>query len=245
MNLTLIRFWPLLGILAAALLPTSALAGVQTQLDVLAESECTILDGRLFIWPSYEGPFVLRHVQNITGSIRAFPSNDEPNVTAIELPDLLYMGTLSSRMSTLTTLSAPNLVSAENIEIWRPTTGGMVDLSRLRSVDENLQLAGDFSRIATTSLQNVGALTICNKWCETAPEWDDAEAQALDVDLPSLETAGQLSLVGNISRFVLSTLSIAARPQPVHELDEYGIDHVPNIAYRHRNCKPSPRLACF
>ncbi|KAL4924934.1 uncharacterized protein BDV17DRAFT_294885 [Aspergillus undulatus] len=177
------REWgkPLLGILAAALLPTSVLAGIQvcnppdehtrswnitsqTQLDVLAESECTILDGRLFIWPSYEGPFVLRHVQNITGSIRAFPSNDEPNVTAIELPDLLYMGTLSLRMSTLTTLSAPNLVSAENIEIWRPTAGGTVDLSRLRSVDENLQLAGDFSRIAMTSLQNAGALTICNKW---------------------------------------------------------------------------------
>ncbi|KAL4947053.1 hypothetical protein BDW69DRAFT_128582 [Aspergillus filifer] len=55
------------------------------------------------------------------------------------------------------------------------------------------------ARIAVTSLQNAGALTICNKWCETTPEWDDAEAQALDVDLPSLETAGQLSLVGNIS----------------------------------------------
>ncbi|KAL4909603.1 hypothetical protein BDW74DRAFT_173097 [Aspergillus multicolor] len=101
-------------------------------------------------------------------------------------------------MPTLTALSAPNLLSAENIEIWRPAAGSTVDLSRLRSVEDNLQLAGDFSRIELTSLQNASTLTVCKKWCETTPEWDDAEAQALDVDLPSLETAGQLSIKGNI-----------------------------------------------
>jgi hypothetical protein len=63
----------------------------QAQLDAL--SECTTLDGRLSIWHSYEGPFVLRNVQNLTGSISAFPTNKwpAPRVTSIELPDLLHM----------------------------------------------------------------------------------------------------------------------------------------------------------
>jgi hypothetical protein len=118
----------------------------QAQLDAL--SECTTLDGRLSIWHSYEGPFVLRNVQNLNGSISAFPSNKwpAPRVTSIELPDLLYMMMARMDMRTLTSFSAPKLISAEGIEIYRSAPGSTVDLSSLRSVEHSLHLAGGFSR---------------------------------------------------------------------------------------------------
>jgi hypothetical protein len=74
----------------------------QAQLDAL--SECTTLDGTLLIRHSYEGPFVLRNVQNITGTIRAFSFERglRPKVTSIELPDLLYMDWSYTDMPTLT-----------------------------------------------------------------------------------------------------------------------------------------------
>ncbi|KAL2827128.1 hypothetical protein BDW59DRAFT_144296 [Aspergillus cavernicola] len=212
--MNLLQAWLLLVTFAAGLLPTSVLASVcdprdlpyrewnissQAQLDEL--SQCTTLDGRLSIWHSYEGPFVLRNVQNITDSITAWPNKEglDPKVTSMELPDLLYMAKSFTDMPTLTKFSAPKLISAEMIEMYRTAAVSTVDLSSLRSVGVDLLLTGDFSSINLNSLHNASTLTICNKRCLTTPEWKDAVAQALDIDLPFLETAGQLSIRGNIS----------------------------------------------
>ncbi|KAL2784870.1 hypothetical protein BJX66DRAFT_316003 [Aspergillus keveii] len=206
--------WSLLVTLTAGLLPTNVLAGIcdppdpsykgwnitnQAQLDAL--SECTTLDGRLSIWHSYEGPFVLRNVQNLTGSISAFPTNKwpAPRVTSIELPDLLHMTWAWMDMRTLASFSAPKLISAEAIEVYRSAPESTVDLSSLRSVEQSLHLAGDFASIELSSLYNASTLYICNHRCLNTPAWEDPEApQALDINLPSLEIAG-LALGGRIS----------------------------------------------
>ncbi|KAL3490335.1 hypothetical protein BJX62DRAFT_238148 [Aspergillus germanicus] len=206
--------WSLLVTITAGLLPASVLADMcdppdphykgwnitnQAQLDAL--SECTTLDGLLSIWHSYEGPFVLRNVQNITGSITAFPKNKwpAPRVTSIELPDLLYMPWAWMDMRTLTSFSAPKLISTEGIEIYRAAPGSTIDLPSLRSVEQSLHLAGGFSSIDLNSLHNASTLFICNKWCLNTLLWQDPEPpQALDINLPSLEIAG-LALGGHIS----------------------------------------------
>ncbi|KAL4860450.1 hypothetical protein BDV12DRAFT_205044 [Aspergillus spectabilis] len=253
--MNLLQAWLLLLTFADGLLPTSVLASVceapdlayrnwtitsQAQLDAL--SECTTLDGTLLIRHSYEGPFVLRNVQNITGTIRAFSFERglRPKVTSIELPDLLYMDWSYTDMPTLTKFSAPKLISAGEIEINRPTAGSTVDLGSLTSVKQHLQLVGDFSSINLNSLRNASILTICNNRCTTSPEWDDAMAQELDIDLPALETAGRLSIGGNISRFVLaiSTVATAASGRAEWILIMF-------LASRHLDCKPSPRMARF
>ncbi|KAL2861953.1 hypothetical protein BJX68DRAFT_223547 [Aspergillus pseudodeflectus] len=213
--MSLLHSWSLLATFVAGLVPTSVLASIcdepdlphrnwnissQARLDEL--SQCTTLDGKLYIWPSYEGPFVLQNVQNITGDIWEFPTKEGlvPKVTLIELPDLRYVTKVSVDMPTLTKFSAPKLISAEGINIYSPVAGSMVDLPTLRSVDDSITLRGNFSSINLNSLQNATSITICNEECEEpTPESRDALAQELDVDLPSLETAGRLIIRGNIS----------------------------------------------
>ncbi|KAL3469915.1 hypothetical protein BJX99DRAFT_264733 [Aspergillus californicus] len=206
--MNLLQAWSLVTF-AAGLLPISVLASVceapklthrnwnitsQAQLDEL--SECTTLDGKLLIWPSYKGPFVLRNVQNITGTISAYSSERglQPKVTSIELPDLLYIDWSHTDMPTLTRFSAPKLMYAEWIEINGPTAGSTVDLSSLRSVEETLQLQGDFSSLHIPMLWNMPSFMGLTFWepidfklvAESLFEIE-LEGDVRSVDLPNLK----------------------------------------------------------
>jgi hypothetical protein len=87
-------------------------------------------------------------VQNITGDIWESPTKKGPasKMTSVELPDLQHLAKFSSETSSLTRLSAPELLSAQGIMIYRPVAGSTVDLSKLKSVEDSLHLMGDFSR---------------------------------------------------------------------------------------------------
>lgn len=76
----------------------------QSQLDTLADT-CTTLNASLNILPTYDGPFYLPNIRNITGQIgyrnNYDASRSAPTPTSIDLPDLedcdsVYLGSLPS-----------------------------------------------------------------------------------------------------------------------------------------------------
>ncbi|KAL4874974.1 hypothetical protein BJY04DRAFT_172249 [Aspergillus karnatakaensis] len=99
--------------------------------------------------------------------------------------------------------------------IRRPAAGSTVDLRSLRSVEGSIHLEGAFLSVNLNSLYNASSLQICNEPCDTTPEWNDAVAQTLDVTLSSLETAEELRIKGNISRYGLASSVLP------------NIDHIP------------------
>ncbi|RAL14531.1 uncharacterized protein BO97DRAFT_272057 [Aspergillus homomorphus CBS 101889] len=177
----------------------------QSSLDTIARN-CTTVDGSIVIATNFTGSFYLPNVRNITGLIR-----DEweiysagPTPTSISLPDLEFMGSDMDlqRMSSLTSVSAPNLKRAG----WAISMDYVqdVDLRSLETV-RYLTVAGKLSSLRLDSVRNVaGFVNICNKdRCDKRA----SAAGPLNISLPSLQTVGSIEVDGSLSGLALPNLT--------------------------------------
>ncbi|KAL4958434.1 hypothetical protein BDW69DRAFT_47352 [Aspergillus filifer] len=181
----------------------------QSELDQIA-SECTTINGSLYISKSYKGRFYLPNVQNITEGISWVQDFDDyynrPEPTSLELPDLEEIGKSLALydIASLLKVSMPRLKKirwSSNLEYVQEA-----DFRALESV-HNLDLRGNMTgnSLRLDSLRTVGQkLSICNKdMCDS----EASPAGSLDISLPSLQSVPRLILNGRISSLEIPSLT--------------------------------------
>ncbi|KAL4765143.1 uncharacterized protein BDW70DRAFT_128555 [Aspergillus foveolatus] len=199
--------------LAAASLPVLSLAQNQTcegplvvsaqeHLDIIGR-DCTTIVGDLRFNETYTGPFVLRNVQNITGSLMAVLweqesiANRQVQVTQVSLPDLKYINKLDFMFSAaLVNVSAPKLEMAKGVWMTQVPEESEAHFPVLRDVDY-LVFNGNYSRIEVPGLRNVtGFLEI--------EHGNNTNNHPLNVSLASLEYVNRFVASGKTSPASLS-----------------------------------------
>lgn len=118
-------------------------------------SACPTIFTGLIIAQNFTGPFYLPNVTNITEDIRldwnAWPP---PNVTSIELPDLLYLKNgvyLDKLASTLEKFSLPNLEYTRGLNVLQYVDNAEVNLGKLIEADY-LTIQGNYSKYVFLSM---------------------------------------------------------------------------------------------
>ncbi|KAL4759687.1 uncharacterized protein BDW70DRAFT_139320 [Aspergillus foveolatus] len=173
----------------------------QEHLDIIGR-DCTTIVGDLRLNKTYTGPFVLRNVQNITGSLKAVfweqesIANRQVQVTQVSLPDLKYINSLDLMFSAgLVNVSAPKLEIAKGVWVMQVPEESEAHFPALRDVDY-LVFKGNYSRIEVPGLRNVTGLLDIDHGNNTTNH-------PLNISLASLE---------KVDRFVVSgkTASISA-----------------------------------
>lgn len=120
----------------------------QSDLDTIT-ANCMTVNGSILMSVDYTGGFSLANIRNITGNLQWYqssgPSDNTPQTTSMDLPDLEYVGgSLEvSSIPTLTSLIAPKLETVH----WS------LDIDHAHEVDlrslvdlEYMRIAGNVSR---------------------------------------------------------------------------------------------------
>ncbi|KAL4996441.1 hypothetical protein BDV10DRAFT_172134 [Aspergillus recurvatus] len=213
--------------LAAASLPVVSQAQNQTcegplvvsaqeHLDIIGR-DCTTIVGDLRFNETYTGPFVLRNVQNITGSLMAVLweqesiANRQVQVTQVSLPDLKYINKLDFLFSAaLANVSAPRLETAKGVWMTQVPEDSEAHFPVLRDVDY-LAFRGNYSRIEVAGLRNVtGHLEI--------EHGNNTNNHPLNVSLPSLEY---------VNRFVVSGQTVGISAPKLETVNDYAMLTLP------------------
>lgn len=91
------------------------------EVNTLSPKGCNLIDGSVYVSSNYSGHFVLNGVQVITGVVTIEGSLSYPsaNITAISMPDLLYLGSFLIRDvgPQLLSVSMPSLESITDLEL--------------------------------------------------------------------------------------------------------------------------------
>ncbi|KAL2822105.1 hypothetical protein BJX63DRAFT_378113 [Aspergillus granulosus] len=233
--------------LAAALLPYPSQAQVcegnllvykPEDLEIIGR-ECTTIIGDLKFNDTWSGPFILRGVENITGTIMAERWQQghvrQPQVTRVELPDLKYVFHLDFLFSPAVNVSAPKLEHADGIWLGQESHGSEAYFGALREVDK-LGFTGNYSRVEVPALEHVRALHICS-FANNCAEAEDGEygpsiIDPLNITLPSLKSVDKLFIGGktaSISAPKLTNLSTSAEfqlPESLASLNFLELDHI-------------------
>ncbi|KAG5296408.1 hypothetical protein I7I50_09530 [Histoplasma capsulatum G186AR] len=171
----------------------------QSDLDVIAAS-CTTINGSLIMGVNYTGPFSLPNVRNITSLFRSEALTEPPYHPApisADLPDLEFLGDgpWFGDLSTLTNFSAPNLKRVGHEVRLRSVQS--VNLASLEEA-ESLRIEGNIDRLQLDTLKRISeGFVICN-----SDNCDDKKIPitSLNLSLPSLHTAGRISIHGRLSK---------------------------------------------
>ncbi|PYI11037.1 hypothetical protein BO78DRAFT_426090 [Aspergillus sclerotiicarbonarius CBS 121057] len=167
----------------------------QSELETYTEN-CTILHGDIGFGKNFTGSAIVHNLINITGVVTV-----GSNLSSIEFPDLLSLGSVDVDSSNLRSISLPQLETAasfnvENVEslsfsspnvyqadyIWITGQIASLDLPKLDTVTKILEICSDSD-------------------CTTPP------ATAFDINLPSLRNASQVKIAGNLSSLSLPVLA--------------------------------------
>lgn len=188
---------------------------------------------------NFTGPFILPNITNITGNIILdwWDFKPTPNVTAIVLPDLQYLGRgigVLNLAETLESVQFPKLEFIRSLSLLQYPDGASVNFSSLKTT-ERLRLEGNYTqyvswkmgprsraltlvRVSLASLKNVSDLEICNTpFCGRsygASPVGTAHAP-MQISLPNLEVADEINIVGEISRSVLALFRLVHSAQYV------------------------------
>ncbi|KAL3436413.1 hypothetical protein BDV09DRAFT_194072 [Aspergillus tetrazonus] len=180
----------------------------QEHLDIIGR-DCTTIVGDLRFNKTYTGPFILRNVQNITGSLKAVfweqesIANRQVQVTQVSLPDLKYIDSLELMFSaSLVNVSAPKLEIAKGIWVTQVPEESEAHFPVLREVDY-LVFKGNYSRIEVPGLRNVTGLLHLE-------HGNNTNNHPLNISLLSLEYVDRFNVSGktaSISAPKLETMS--------------------------------------
>ncbi|KAL3432214.1 hypothetical protein BDV09DRAFT_206107 [Aspergillus tetrazonus] len=174
----------------------------QSTLDAIA-SECTSINGSIYILSNYTGSFYLPNIRNISGDVHWY-ADTSYLYDSISLPDLEHInGSLNIQAGyNLRNISAPKL----------SLVGRLVQVDYAHNVDlrslqhaEYASIFGNLSSLRLDSLQSVNqTLRICNKdSCSDSL----SPVTSLELYLLSLESATYIELEGRISTLAVPELT--------------------------------------
>ncbi|CZR58178.1 uncharacterized protein PAC_08069 [Phialocephala subalpina] len=186
------------------------------EISTLSPKGCNFIGGSVYIRSNYSGEFILDGVQVITGGITIEGSLFDPsaNITAISMPDLLYLGSFLARdvASQLTSISMPSLenITDLDLELSGPAKLNFTSLTYAT----NVLLMGPIDSMDFDSLTNVaGSLEISSGTSCLSPSDLCFNASTvvppLAIRLPSLVNATGIDFSGNLSGLYMPTLAIA------------------------------------
>ncbi|CBF85151.1 uncharacterized protein ANIA_01579 [Aspergillus nidulans FGSC A4] len=174
----------------------------QSTLDTIA-SECTSINGSIYIMSNYTGPFYLPNIRNISGDVHWY-ADTSYLYDSISFPDLEHInGSLDLQAGyNLRNISAPklNLVG----RLVQVDYAHDVDLRSLQHA-EYASIFGNLSSLRLDSLQSINrTLKICNKdSCSSSL----SPVTSLELYLLSLESSTYIELEGRISTLVVPELT--------------------------------------
>lgn len=182
----------------------------QSQLDIISE-QCTTLVGNVEIASNYTGPFTVSGVSNITGVLSAANTiGSRNNISVIELPDVLHLGGISFFSTDTTTIYIPNAAKIGTISLTRVNATSFSAPLLQSAVDINLD--GGFTEYVSPPL-NENDLTVCRldlgqlttvtselNIC-SQPGCAPTPCPPLRVNLPALQRASGMQVVGTIARY--------------------------------------------
>ncbi|GES63663.1 hypothetical protein ATEIFO6365_0007035000 [Aspergillus terreus] len=177
----------------------------QSQLDTISK-QCTTLLGNVEIASNYTGPFTVSGVSNITGVLSAANTiGARNNITVVELPDVLYLGGISFLGTDTTAISILNATEIGTISL---TGANATSFSAplLQSAGD-INLDGGFPELDLGQLTTVTSeLNICSQ-----PGCAPTQGPPLRVDLPGLQRASGMQIVGTIASLSMPELTQAYR----------------------------------
>ncbi|KAJ0423157.1 hypothetical protein BJY00DRAFT_278830 [Aspergillus carlsbadensis] len=164
-------------------------------------SNCSTIHGSIFINGTYNDPFILSGITNITRSILVAWWNDAPvpQIPTVELRDLRYIDSIELPFLVASNFSAPDLETVKSLRLGQAKAGSEALLPSLRFGD-TVSVIGNYSRIVLDSLERANtSLNIC-----TMPYCDEEFGKSiidrpLNVTLPSLVAANRLTIATKAS----------------------------------------------
>ncbi|KAL2832306.1 hypothetical protein BJY01DRAFT_253917 [Aspergillus pseudoustus] len=160
---------------------------------------CTTLIGSIDIANTFTGPFSLRGVRNITGTLSAYGAVDE-----IDLPDLEYIrGVILFERYRVNRLLLPRVKQTKGIFLSQPR-GFFFDLSALGTAWV-ISLDGPWPKVSFPSLENVD-FTLS---FETQRSWDHTgyrDPAPVHIEFPVLRRVRELRLEGDIKSLSIPNL---------------------------------------
>lgn len=109
--------------------PFGAIKSQEEYDSLIQEGNCTSIRGFMGIAPTYTGPFILKNITTLwLLGVPGLTKDERPNISSIEMPDLLSVGTLWIEGLPGLSVSAPKLknltdlhISSDNVELSFPS----------------------------------------------------------------------------------------------------------------------------
>ncbi|PWY95961.1 hypothetical protein BO94DRAFT_571461 [Aspergillus sclerotioniger CBS 115572] len=167
----------------------------QDELDAYT-TNCTTLHGDIGFGTNFTGSAVVNNLINITGVVTV-----GSNLTAIEFPDLLSLGSVDVDSDKLRSISMPKLESVASFNIDNAEELRFSS-PRVAKADY-IWITGELDSLDLPKLETVTrVLEICSDSdCTTPP------GTAFDVILPALRNASEVKIAGNLSSLSLPVLA--------------------------------------
>ncbi|KAL3468185.1 hypothetical protein BJX64DRAFT_247013 [Aspergillus heterothallicus] len=172
----------------------------QEQLDAFGD-DCTTLVGHILIESDYSGDFILNGVSEVRGNISAPLSGYGDKLGAFELLDLTLIDTIF--LPKVVNVRLPSLEHARVIYLEQSDVGE-VDLGSLTEAS-HVEVVGDWTSIDLASLQRATQVYISGSYIWDVPE--NEEPVSIEVDLPALESANRVDVVGLFESLSLPKLT--------------------------------------
>ncbi|RAL00813.1 uncharacterized protein BO80DRAFT_425220, partial [Aspergillus ibericus CBS 121593] len=167
----------------------------QEELDTYT-TNCTTLHGDIGFGKNFTGAAIVHNLINITGVVTV-----GSNLTSIEFPDLLSLGSMDVDSSNLRSLSLPQLQTASsfNVDNFESLSFSSPKIYQA----DYIWITGQLASLDLPKLDTVTKiLEICSDSDCTAPS-----GTAFDVNLPALRNASQVKIAGNLSSLSLPVLA--------------------------------------
>ncbi|KAL3440162.1 hypothetical protein BJX65DRAFT_291038 [Aspergillus insuetus] len=183
----------------------------------LAEfSSCDTLTGYIHVSPEFKGTLELpASVTNLTGYIKHSDGQPSDGLEAVILPNVRYMesielwGTYGVKR-----VYAPRLETLGNLIVQQAVEGATMDFEALREVDM-IALSGYWSSISFPSLEEI----TYSMSVHTDPTRSETDVLVpVDIDLPVLKEAGELSLYGQIKSLSTPLLEVLGKHEDYFSL---------------------------
>ncbi|OOF90108.1 hypothetical protein ASPCADRAFT_212214 [Aspergillus carbonarius ITEM 5010] len=157
---------------------------------------CTTLHGDIGFGTNFTGSAIVNHLVNITGVVTV-----GSNLTSIEFPDLLSLGSVDVDSENLKSISMPRLKTVESFNV--DSAGDLSFSSPRVSMADYIWITG---QIATLDLSQLETVTRILEICSDS-DCLTLSGTAFDVHLPALRNASQVKIAGNISSLSLPVLA--------------------------------------
>ncbi|RDW81426.1 uncharacterized protein DSM5745_04983 [Aspergillus mulundensis] len=192
--------------------------------------DCETIVGDIRIHPDFAGSLVLNTVTNFTGRILGNLDADNHGLEAIEMRNLLSITDIRLyRIWGVRSIQMPRLESvAWQLDLIQGAENAVMDFGALKTVNM-IDIAGTWTNVSFPALETVGSTL--HIYTDPSREIVNDRLDAVDIDLPVLESVRDLRVIGHIQSLSTPKLEALGEPEEVaypKEVNTGGLQVVAN-----------------